>query len=148
MPIRDTIAKGFASADAIALRQSENLRARTFELMFQPDERDPVIFFQALEAAKVDPTIWINLTPADLNEIDPNDRDIDWTGVQAALAAAAIQQARLELVYRPLITKAESNAQALVKANKGLSNEQRQVAATEGVGKKRFEAAALAELNG
>jgi len=115
--------------------------------MFNPAERDQVIFFQALEAAKVDPEIWVQLTPEDLNEIDPNDRDIDWTGVQAALASAAIQQARLEIVYRPLIERAEKNAQSVVQANKGLTNDQRKKAATEGVGRARFEAAAQAELN-
>jgi len=116
--------------------------------MFNPSERDQVIFFQALEAAKVDPEIWVQLTPEDLNEIDPNDRDIDWTGVQAALAAAAVEQARLEIVYRPLIAAAGRNAERLVEANRKLTNEQRKVAATEGVGKARFQAAEQELLNG
>ena len=148
MPVRDTIAKAFASADREAVRRSEEVRARTMEWMFNPAERDDVHFYQALEAANIDAAMWIDITPEELNEIDPEERTIDWMGIQAAIAAASVQQARLELVYRPLMETASRGAEAIVRGNARLTNDQRKVAATEGTGKARFEAAARDLDNG
>lgn len=138
MPIRDTIAQAYARTEEVVEDAAEGLLERTLELMAEPDERNIDIWYDAAEASDLDPETFLELTPGELNDVAAQDRGIDWIVASATMHAAATQQARVEVVYRPLIKAAQRGAEQLSGVGREMSEEQLLVAAREGVKKSQF----------
>jgi hypothetical protein len=120
-----------ALIDELTEDRSEAFRARYMELLWNVAERD-----QALWAGFIEDTA---VTLADFEAVDVPDRDPSWSIGIAAMFAAARQQAWLEIYAEDLIAIAENEGRKIERNVNGMTREQLKKAATQGVGKKRFE---------
>jgi hypothetical protein len=120
-----------AEIDELTEDRAEDFRNRYMELLWNVDARDQALWAEFIE----DTTI----TLEDYEAVDVPDRDPSWGVGLAALFAAARQQAWLEVYGVDLIEIAEREGRKIEKTVNRMTREQLKQAATQGVGKKRFE---------
>lgn len=120
-----------AEIDELTEDRAEEFRNRYMELLWNVDARDQVLWSRFIEDTEV--------TLADYEAVDVQDRDPSWGTGLAALWAAARQQAWLEVYGVDLIEIAEREGRKIESTVNRMTKEQLHQAATQGVGKKRFQ---------
>lgn len=120
-----------AEIDEVTEERQERFRARYMELLWNVAERDHTLWSRFIEDTQI--------TTADFEEVEPEDRDPEWSVSLAALWAAARQQAWLEIYGVDLIELAEKQGRKIEQNVNGMTREQLKTAAVQGIGKKRFQ---------
>lgn len=131
--IRDTTADNFARQDQLSEDNKTDYQKRLYELLTTPSERDPETWESAGAPVGLNVESW-NLVPF-------THRTDEYNQMCQALFAAAMQQAREELVLRDMLVAADKGAKKLDTVTNQKSNQDIKQAAQEGIGKARFNAA-------
>lgn len=120
-----------ALIDEVTEEKQEEFRARYMELLWNVAERDHILWSRFIEDTQI--------TVADFEEVEVDDRDPEWSIALAALWAASRQQAWLEVYGIDLIELAEKEGRKIETSVNGMTREQLKTAAVQGIGKKRFQ---------
>jgi hypothetical protein len=116
--------------DRIVEQYGETMRARVRELIVNPSERNPYIWIDGLDATS---------EGFDLAQIP--ERDLTWLSSYAAMVATAWRQAFVEIVLEPLLNQSDQYGERIAQIANAMSPQELKIAAKQGVGEKRREAA-------
>lgn len=136
MNIHDKIADAFASFDELAEDVREALWDRLLLLLNTPKVRVEGIWNQA-EAP-------IDITVASLMSIPNVQRNKEWCDTYAAMIAAAKEQAFIEVIAYPMLSKMEKHTKRVVGSAKEATVTELKQAAKDGVPRETFNKAKAA----
>lgn len=128
--IVEEIAQGFDKAEAAA--DGPDVAGRMVEILSEPTERDPQIW----KRAGVGPGA-MTRPFSDLSNLSPVNQPPDVITAMRYMWAAAIVQATMELITRPVLLAVAQASQSTLNVAKGASKGELKKAATEGQVKAR-----------
>lgn len=98
-----TLQRHIEETDALAEGIQLKFKARLYEVLCTPKERDAEIYTEEFLQIGLDPTEWVGLKVLDAFSIDIPSRDQEWHEGVTGLFAASYKQTWTELQAIPLI---------------------------------------------
>jgi len=143
--LHGAITEAYAGVDIVAEDTAVPVVNRVKELIFDPSERDPVLWGMWFEDSGLDIED-ADLSVQELLTIEIDERDSVWTMTMGAILATAEEQARAEMVLLNLWQEDQDGAEDILRASNKMSTGEIKSAA-RGPGKKAFDDAKSARRN-